>query len=146
MSVAFGDIDISLPAIIAGMREMARAHYEANDYITKGEQVVYVIAFDGGLVKVGQSTDYPTRLNAHRSSTRTRGQKLLFHWWQRSASALEDERFLLRAAEAIGATRSGAGREWLTGFDPELLVAMAEATLVAAPRPPLVFTDRAVAS
>lgn len=132
---------ITFEDIREGFREMARRIYADRDRAGRGEAVVYVFAFENGVVKVGQTTDWDSRRNAHRSNERVRGFALQHEWWQRTSSALEDERELLRIAGDLGAERMSGGREWLVGVDPLALIARAEAELVAAPRPPLVFTD-----
>ena len=96
----------------------------------RGRQVVYIVEFEDGIAKVGQSRDFETRIRAHCSSPRTRGKKMLRFWHVESSAALEHEQVLLRLAGELGGTRWMNGREWFTGVDGLALIAAAERELL----------------
>jgi len=83
-------------------------------------QVVYLLEFDNGLVKVGQTRDYDTRRSAHRSFARRLGCSLIFEWRMPTDRALEHEQMLIRILRDAGGTALRGSREWFE-VDPEAL-------------------------
>jgi hypothetical protein len=95
----------------------------------RGFDVVYILGFENGLVKVGQTRDFLTRLSAHRSSPITRDTKLFCGWRLGSQSPRGDEQKLLSLAAELGGTPH-LKREWFTGVNVAELIAAAERELV----------------
>ncbi len=85
-------------------------------------------AFKNGLVKVGQTRDFLTRLSAHRSSPVSRGTKIECGWRMSSDSPLEDEKKILALAAELGGTRY-MKREWFEGVNVIDPIAAAEREL-----------------
>lgn len=66
---------------------------------------VYVLAFDNGLVKVGQTRNARTRFNAHKQSARNFGLTVTGRWESPLHRGwLENERALKRIASELGGT------------------------------------------
>lgn len=98
-------------------------------YMRAGMPAVYIFEFEGGIVKVGQTGDVPTRRSAHCSDKRTRGLKLINEWIQPTPSALEDEKTILTLAHELGGVPF-SGREWFTGLNAVMLMIAAEVVLI----------------
>lgn len=99
-------------------------------FAIRGVQVVYILGFEDGIVKVGQTVDFLTRLSAHRSSPRIRGRALLCGWRLGTNRPIADEQVLMRLAAELGGFRMGRSSEWFTGVDVQALIARAEAELL----------------
>ena len=97
----------------------------------RGVHVVYILGFEGGIVKVGQTLDFLTRLSGNRSSPHRRGKNLVCGWRVGSDSALEDEDTLKRIAGELGGIRIGRSREWFSGVDVLDLIAAGENAILA---------------
>jgi hypothetical protein len=82
-----------------------------------GTDVVYVFEFEGGIVKVGRTADFTTRLSAHRSSPRTRGLDIIRWWAVKSDDPIESESKLIHFAHAHGGTNFMRSKEWFEGVD-----------------------------
>lgn len=91
----------------------------------RGTHVVYIIEFMGGIVKVGQTADFETRIGHHMSGKRTRGRALVRWWAVKSTRPLEDERFLLHLARSMGGTAWMGGSEWFENVDALELIGAA---------------------
>jgi hypothetical protein len=86
---------------------------------------VYVIAFDNGMVKVGQTQNLPARFDAHERSARSFGLKLTGRWesplhddW------LENEQALMRIARELGGQPTTP--EYFSGVSFDALAARAQ--------------------
>jgi len=117
-----------------GMREFAWKSVLLHHLTLPGEHVIYVIEFEGNLVKVGQSRDFNERFRSHQKSKRTRGLKVVSWWWQITGSALEDERALIDWAVGLGGTAVPGTREWFTGVNSTHISALAQYNLTSPPR------------
>lgn len=116
-------------------RELGYRTWLMYDLPDLGEQVIYVMAFENGYVKVGQTVDWDSRVKAHSYNPRVRGHKRVSTWWQRSFSALEDERALIQAARDLAGVVAPGSREWFTGVDHAALTDWAGSNLAIRPRP-----------
>lgn len=95
----------------------------------RGVWVVYILGFEGGIVKVGHTEDFLTRLSANRTSPRRRGHKLTCGWRIATDDALADEAILKAIAGELGASRIGRSYEWFTDVDVHQLIAAGESAL-----------------
>lgn len=95
----------------------------------RGVHVVYILGFEGEVVKVGHTVDFLTRLSANRSSPRRRGRKLVCGWRTHTDDPMADEARLKAIAADLGALRVGRSNEWFTGVDVRELIAAGEAAL-----------------
>lgn len=107
-----------------------RADGRGVEYTHRGVDVVYILEFANGLVKVGQSVDFETRLSGNCSNRRVRGHKLMRFWRVGSDAPLADEATLIRLAGELGGVAEGRTTEWFTGVDGSALIAAAELELV----------------
>lgn len=111
-----------------------RAVEKGVQYTHRGVDVVYILEFANGLVKVGQSIDFETRLSGNCSNRRVRGHKLMRFWRVGSDAPLSDEATLIRLAGELGGVTEGRTTEWFTGVDGSALIAAAELELVSSER------------
>lgn len=133
MSVFTGvDYEPDTMAIIRD-RYLTPAYFEYRirgaEYTHRGAEVIYILGWEDGLVKVGQSVDFATRLKAHCSSPRTRGNTLTHGWRLWSDNRLQDEATLKRLASELGGISIGHTSEWFTGIDVHVLIDAAEREL-----------------
>jgi hypothetical protein len=77
----------------------------------KGYAFVYLFMWDGGVVKVGQTSDFYTRRQAHMSNPLVRGLKLEFESRWPTADPRGAEQILLDVCVTAGGVRL-KGREW----------------------------------
>ncbi|RZU64893.1 hypothetical protein EV379_1204 [Microterricola gilva] len=103
-------------------------------YTHRGVDVVYILEFANGTVKVGQSVDFETRVRANCSNRRVRGHKLMRFWRVGSDAPLADEATLIRLAGELGGTADGRTREWFTGVEGMTLINAAERELATLER------------
>jgi predicted GIY-YIG superfamily endonuclease len=113
-------IEYRTPYYFEWMKDTAWTH--------RGVTVVYILGFENGLVKVGQTRDFLTRLSAHRSSPVARGTKIFCGWRVSTDTPVEDEKKLLALAAELGGERY-MKREWFKGVDVAVLIAAAEKAL-----------------
>lgn len=99
-------------------------------FTARGIPVVYILGFTNGMVKVGQSIDFLTRLSANRSSRRVQGAPLFCGWRLGSDDMNADEATLIRLAVELGGRPLDRTREWFTGVDVAALIATAESEFV----------------
>lgn len=99
-------------------------------FTARGVPVVYILGFTNGIVKVGQSIDFLTRLSANRSSRRVQRAPLFCGWRLGSDDMGADEGTLIRLAGELGGLPMGRTREWFTDLDVAALIAAAESELV----------------
>jgi len=111
-----------------------RALGNAVDYTHRGVGVVYIVEFANGMVKVGQSVDFETRVRSVCSDWRARGARLMRFWRVGSGAPLHDESKLIRLAGELGGKVDGNSREWFTGVDCMALIVAAERELATPER------------
>ena len=107
-----------------------------NHLTVPGDAFIYILEFEGGIVKVGQTCDYAARYKSHRTDVRLRPRRIISEWRQPTARALEDERELKRFAKELGGT-PWLGREWFSGVDRAALWDRAEQELEPELDPPM---------
>lgn len=95
----------------------------------RGVHVVYIMGFEGGIVKVGHTEDFYTRLSGNRFSPRVRGHEIVCGWRVATDNALADEAVLKAIAANLGGVRIGRSREWFTDVDVHQLIAAGETAL-----------------
>jgi len=123
------------------IREYDETRAPRDEIVLYGDQVVYILEFDNGIIKIGQSTICASRFAGLLNDPRVRDAKLVEYWLQRSARGLEDERMILTLAHELGATVH-SGREWFTGIDPHLLRIAAEVKLLGKNAPSRALPER----
>lgn len=105
-------------------------HKKGTAFTARGVEVVYILGFERGIVKVGQTIDFLTRLTAHRSSPRVRGLDLVCGWRLGTLAPLSDEMVLVELASSLGGVAIDRTGEWFTRVDVHSLIALAETELV----------------
>ena len=95
---------------------------------------VYVLAFDNGTVKVGQTQNATQRLNSHKSAARGFGLTVTDEWlsplhvgWRANEDALK--------AIATGLGGTVANQEYFSGVDFAVVVEKAQELTFATPEP-----------
>jgi hypothetical protein len=89
---------------------------------------VYIIEFDGGLVKVGRTNNPKNRIAAHAGNVRSvSGYKIINHWVSvKHSNYSENEANLINFCSAKFDKNEGSGREWFVGCDFDSIVSYAK--------------------
>jgi hypothetical protein len=89
---------------------------------------VYIIEFDGGLVKVGRTNNPKNRITAHAGNVRSvSGAKINKQWVSvKHSNYSENEANLINFCSSKFDKNEGAGREWFVGCNFESIVCYAE--------------------
>lgn len=120
MSVAFPDWLVSNPELSAARRANWESRHSDPAYIRlkqaidqplRGVPFIYLFAWEGDILKVGQTTDFYTRRRALMSNPLVRGVALEFEARWPTTDLLGSEQKLLDLCVTAGAARL-KGREW----------------------------------